>query len=321
MIAEFTKINIENILFFDIETVTKNAELDINSDEFRLYQRKIRYKSSNGLEEILPTYNETAKHYSQYGGLKMGYNKIVSIGVSFIKNGVLHVKSIDNHDESKLLVDFFNITKHFNFVCGFNIKSFDLPMLCFNASKYFKVHDLVPERFNTSGKKPWNMNYVIDIMELVSGTHYSNMSLSELALSYGIEDPKEGVVNNTNVSTTYWVDEDFDAISHYVKKDTITVAKILHHLMYNSKLINILDKDAKDSTDMAVSIYEKGTITDKVKAKIKSKVEKSNFNDKDKDLLAFILKSLSVRCEFMKEDSLEVRSVKEFEIDNFLKTI
>jgi hypothetical protein len=37
-------INEESVLFFDIEVVRKNKELDLNSKEFELFQKKTRNK-------------------------------------------------------------------------------------------------------------------------------------------------------------------------------------------------------------------------------------------------------------------------------------
>ena len=55
MNLNFKKIPIEKTLFFDCETVRLNEELDPNSKEFELYQKKIRNRDTDELpstEEI-----------------------------------------------------------------------------------------------------------------------------------------------------------------------------------------------------------------------------------------------------------------------------
>ena len=47
-------LNIEKILFMDIEVVRKTKELDINSREFELYQKKIRNKETDELPFAIP---------------------------------------------------------------------------------------------------------------------------------------------------------------------------------------------------------------------------------------------------------------------------
>ena len=49
-------LNIEKILFIDIEVVRKTKELDINSREFELYQKKIRNKETDELEITPPAF-------------------------------------------------------------------------------------------------------------------------------------------------------------------------------------------------------------------------------------------------------------------------
>ena len=47
MNISFKRLPIEKTLFFDIETVRLNNDLDVNSKEFELYRKKLRNRDTD----------------------------------------------------------------------------------------------------------------------------------------------------------------------------------------------------------------------------------------------------------------------------------
>ena len=99
MNKKLKSVNIEKTLFFDIEVVRKSKILDINSREFELYQKKTRNKET---DEFLSD-DDAVMDYHKRAALKMGYTKIVSIGVGFVKGGEVHIKAIDEGTEEEII--------------------------------------------------------------------------------------------------------------------------------------------------------------------------------------------------------------------------
>ena len=116
------KVNQEKILFMDIEDVRRSKELDINSREFELYRKKTRNRET---DEYLPN-DEVVKEYQKKGALKMCYTKIVCIGVGFIKDGEVHIKSLEGTEE-EVIRQFCTIAQNFDYMCFSNGIAFDLP--------------------------------------------------------------------------------------------------------------------------------------------------------------------------------------------------
>ena len=84
----FKRIPVEKTLFFDIEAVRAHKELDPESKEFQMYQKKLRNRDT----DELPSIQETQDDYNKRAALKMGYLKIVTIGLGYVRAGEVYVK-------------------------------------------------------------------------------------------------------------------------------------------------------------------------------------------------------------------------------------
>lgn len=189
MNKNFQKINIENVLFFNIATASKYHSNSVPSLEvYRLYEKLGADESPLSL-------------YIQKAPITMCYNKVVCVCVSYIKNGVVYMKSIEG-EENFIIESFCKISNSFEYICGNSILSFGLPTIINNGYRYFNVANLLPDRFVTSGKKIWNLDKVLDLQEIFKGTYYYNNSFEELCAHFDLE--SIGNIPIHKVSEEYW---------------------------------------------------------------------------------------------------------------------
>jgi predicted PolB exonuclease-like 3'-5' exonuclease len=319
MNINFKRISIENVLFFDIEAVRFTENLDPNSKEFQLYQKKIRNRDT----DELPTEAETIADYEKRAALKMGYTKIVTIGVAFVRAGEVYVKALTG-EEKQVLKQLFEIMGQFDFICGVNILGYDLPQCYINAAKYFDYTDIVPDKFVTSGKKPWELKYVIDLMDVARGTHYANMSLDEMLYHFGLESSKTDI-DGSQVSRVYY-EGGIDRIVEYVKKDVFANVNLFRALQFERPYADFIDRsgtvtETREEKTALQRLYQKDYLADDIKKELQVKLKKAKPTKKDMAFIQDILENVYNRTTFMAEDSKEVRESKLAEIQEFLKTI
>lgn len=267
MTQTIKRITEEKILFFDLEVVRKSKELDLNSKEFELFQKKTRNKET---DELLPD-NEVIEQYNKRAALKMCYTKIVSIGVGFIKEGEVHIKALEG-DEESILRQFCTIANSFDYICGANIIGYDLPMVAINSMRYFDVSGVLADRFITCGKKPWDLKSVIDLMDIFKGTHYANSSLDEICYHFEVPSPKTDL-DGSMVSNEYW-ENGIEKINNYVKEDVFASINVFKRMRFEQVFESFLDKN------------DTGNVAEEVEQSILKKLyDSKQFNEEVKDYL------------------------------------
>ncbi|HMG15766.1 MAG TPA: ribonuclease H-like domain-containing protein, partial [Saprospiraceae bacterium] len=145
-------------------------------------------------------------------------------------NLVLRLKSFKSDDEREVLEGLTQLlNKGFNdplnsFLCGHNIKEFDIPFLC----RRMMIHSMeIPDIIQVAGKKPWETKQFIDTLELWKfGDNKNYTSLILLAAVLGIASPKDDI-DGSEVGNVYWIEKDLDRISTYCQKDVKTVVQVL----------------------------------------------------------------------------------------------
>jgi hypothetical protein len=219
------KIDIENVLFLDIETVPAvSAYGELNERMQKLWNKKAErltaYNSSTD-ELALPEqlYNR-AGIYAEFG-------KIICISVGAYKKGELRIKSFAGDDETELLTNFAGLlNRHYNkpehLLCAHNGKEFDFPYI---ARRMLVLGIQIPAILDLSGKKPWEVNH-LDTMELWKFGDYKNYtSLDLLAAIFNIPTPKDDI-DGSQVAEVYYKENDLPRIIQYCTKDVLTVAQI-----------------------------------------------------------------------------------------------
>lgn len=228
------KLNLEHILFLDIETVPETATFnDLDAYKQELWEQKSKYQRKDDF---------TAEEFYSRAGIWAEFGKIVCISVGYftIQNDLkkFRVTSFFG-DEITLLKDFKNLLDtHFNgprhLLCGHNGKEFDFPYI---ARRMIINGIRLPNKLDLFGKKPWEVPH-LDTLELWKfGDFKTYTSLKLLANVLGIPSPKDDI-DGSEVYGVYYEENDIDRIVTYCEKDTITVAQILLRLRGEDLLID-----------------------------------------------------------------------------------
>ncbi|QNK76756.1 3'-5' exonuclease [Winogradskyella sp. PAMC22761] len=221
-----SKLNLENILFLDIETVPETENfLDLDIAKQDLWNAKSRYQRK---EEF------SAEEFYDRAGIWAEFGKIVCISVGYFniegETRSFRVTSFYG-DEIKILSDFKNLLNtHFSsnkyLLCAHNGKEFDFPYI---ARRMIIHHIELPEKLNLFGKKPWEVPH-LDTLELWKfGDFKTYTSLKLLTNVLGIPSPKDDI-DGSEVYHVYYKTKEINRIVIYCEKDTIAVAQIFLRL-------------------------------------------------------------------------------------------
>ncbi|MCO6479302.1 MAG: 3'-5' exonuclease [Phaeodactylibacter sp.] len=238
-------VDIANILFLDIETVSSKPEYENLSEDFQeLWQAKAR-QLSRGDDEEGPDYPAL---YKQRAAIFAEFGKIVCISVGVVYRDKedqrlkVRLKSFASENEKELLHDFSQMVfKYYNDpnkhgFCGHNAKEFDIPYLC----RRMVVNQLpLPVPFNISGKKPWETKHILDTMDMWKfgdRKHYTSLKL--LAALLGFPSPKDDI-DGSDVGRVYWEDKDLERLALYCEKDVLATIQL--YLRY--KYMPLLEED------------------------------------------------------------------------------
>jgi len=231
------KINLQKILFLDIETVPETEKFEELSDlKQELFSKKTEYQRKT--DEISP------KDFYQRAGIWAEFGKIICISVGFFtqEGGKQKFRLTSFYgDEKKLLEDFKKlINKHFNkpehLLCAHNGKEFDFPFI---ARRMIINRIDLPDKLDLFGKKPWEVAHLdtLDLWKFGDYKHYTSLQLLTNILD--IPSPKDDI-DGSQVAEVYYKEKDLQRIVKYCEKDTIAVAQLL--LRYKNLPI-LLDED------------------------------------------------------------------------------
>jgi uncharacterized protein YprB with RNaseH-like and TPR domain len=220
------KINLENVLFLDIETVPEYPYFDdLDAEEKILWEQKTTYQRK---DEFTP------EEFYDRAGIWAEFGKIICISVGYFANkgDIRQFRTTSFHgEEEQLLREFKNLLEgHFNLpqqlLCAHNGKEFDFPFI---ARRMIINRIPLPFKLNLFGKKPWEIPH-LDTMELWKFgdyKHYTSLRLMTKIL--GIPSPKDDI-DGSQVRDVFYEEGDIDRIITYCEKDVIAVAQILLRL-------------------------------------------------------------------------------------------
>lgn len=227
------KVNLENILFLDIETVPEEATFNaLDETKQQLFDVKTKYQRK---EDFTP------EEFYDRAGIWAEFGKIICISVGYftLKGDIRHFRVTSFFgEETKILKDFNNlINNHFSqpqhILCGHNAKEFDFPFI---ARRMIINQIAIPNKLNLFGKKPWEVPH-LDTMEMWKfGDYKTFTSLKLLTNVLGIPSPKDDI-EGSEVAHTFYVDKDIDRIIRYCEKDVIAVAQIFLRMRREDLLI------------------------------------------------------------------------------------
>lgn len=289
-------LNIEDLLFFDIETVRVQDDLEVDSNLYKVF----RYKNRNKEDQTLLPEAEVLKLWKDKAALSPIYGKIVCISMAFVKSGKVIFKSFTGN-EGDILRSFFDIwNKSSKWIpCGHNIVKFDIPFCRIRGSLYGIS---CPDKFNDSEAKPWIIaENVVDTMDVMSGCFIVNFSLEELCVFLGVKSPK-GSIDGSKVSDVFYK-EGVGNIATYCEGDVIAVVECLNKISSQNLALTYEPK-----VDVSGPIYEKITKAKKLTAKL------------TKDLMEFKDKYIGREQDFEKLRPVLTAASTVEDIRNFIKT-
>ncbi|MFD2100308.1 3'-5' exonuclease [Flagellimonas iocasae] len=227
------KLNLEHILFLDIETVPQKPSFtDLDEVSQSLWEQKSQYQRK---EEF------TAEEFYERAGIWAEFGKIVCISVGYFthKGDVRSFRVTSFHGEEpkilnqfkQLLKDHFSQTKHL--LCAHNGKEFDFPYI----ARRMVINGInLPYKLDLFGKKPWEVPH-LDTMELWKFGDYKHYtSLKLLAHVLGIPSPKEDM-DGSMVKDVFYQENDVDRIISYCELDVVTTAQVFLR-MRNEELLS-----------------------------------------------------------------------------------
>ncbi|MCF4100535.1 3'-5' exonuclease [Gillisia sp. M10.2A] len=220
------RLNLEHILFLDIETVPEERSFQsLTPEKQRLWEEKSQYQRK---EEI------TAEEFYKRAGIWAEFGKIVCISVGFfnIKEGNRHFRlTTFKGREENLLLEFSNLLeKHFykphHLLCAHNGKEFDFPFI----ARRMLIHNLpLPAKLDLFGKKPWEVPHLdtLELWKFGDYKHYTSLKLLTNVL--GITSPKDDI-DGSEVRDVFYESREVNRIITYCEKDVIAIAQIILRL-------------------------------------------------------------------------------------------
>jgi uncharacterized protein YprB with RNaseH-like and TPR domain len=220
------KLNLENLLFLDIETVPETAQhSELPEDKQLLWEQKSKYQRKE---------DYSAEAFYDRAGIWAEFGKIVCISVGYftIVNSERRFRVTSFYGEERtLLLEFktliethFSKTKHL--LCAHNGKEFDFPYI----ARRMIIHNItLPVKLNLFGKKPWEVPHLdtLELWKFGDYKHYTSLKLLTSVL--GIPSPKDDI-DGSEIFRVYYEENDIERIVTYCQKDTIAVAQIILRL-------------------------------------------------------------------------------------------
>ena len=227
------RLNLEHILFLDIETVPQHQHFnDLDDTSKALWEQKSQYQRKEDF---------SAEEFYERAGIWAEFGKIVCISVGyFVLKGDIRNFRVTSFfgEEVKILKDFKTLLEtHFNkphhLLCAHNGKEFDFPYI----ARRMIINGIdIPFKLDLFGKKPWEVPH-LDTLELWKfGDYKTYTSLKLMAHVLGIPSPKDDI-DGSEVRGVFYEENDIDRIVIYCEKDTVTVAQILLRLR-NDDILN-----------------------------------------------------------------------------------
>ncbi len=218
------KINVEKILFLDIETVPEVYEFNkLEEKTAQLYAQKVAFQMRDGAS-VEDLYDKA--------GIFAEFGKIVCISCGLVRDHSstgksIRMKSFFGDDEKELLLDFKKLLEDLDergdfMLCGHNAKEFDFPFI---ARRMLINGIVLPRALDIAGKKPWEISH-LDTMDLWKFGDYKNFtSLALLCHIFKIPTPKDDI-SGADVARVYYEENDLNRIKIYCEKDVVALIQL-----------------------------------------------------------------------------------------------
>ena len=217
------KLQLKNILFIDIETVSLTKEFEELPQRLQEHWKKKASRLKN--EEDLPPeklYFDRAAIYAEFG-------KVICIGVGgfYEQDTKFKAKTLAYGDEKELLLNFKKLVEDHSakgnlILCAHNGREFDFPYLC----RRMLINGIkLPSVLDITGKKPWEVLH-IDTLEFWKFGDYKNFTSLDL-LSSVFDIPGSKIhMDGSEVNTNFYFQNNAQKIAEYCREDVIVLAQL-----------------------------------------------------------------------------------------------
>jgi uncharacterized protein YprB with RNaseH-like and TPR domain len=227
-------IPITKLLFLDIETVGVQPDWD----SLVKHNEALSFQFENYLDWFQKRFPEDADKpvgtmFVNRSALVPEFARIACVSVAFVMdNGEVKMQSFSDPDESKLLSDvqklLYRVGELGFFLCGHNVKGFDIPML----AKRMIINGILPPKILPGhDTKPWEVK-ALDTKELWQyGSYGSIASLELMCVSLGVESSKNMEVTGNKVHEAFWIKKDIKGIVEYCEKDVSVLIDVIKKIV------------------------------------------------------------------------------------------
>ena len=245
---------LRKVLFLDIETASQYPSfVELPDPMQRHWKRKMKRLIEQ--EPSLPEIDLLSSSYKERAGIFAEFGRVVCISLGYLAFEVtetdipghdnsrefeLRVKSIYGKDEVELLASFRTLLDEYwnnrnnQFICGHNIREFDIPFLC---RRMICNRVGLPNLLQISGQRPWQISHLIDTMELWKFGDYKHYtSLDLLCNILAVQSPKQGL-DGSKVNTAFW-DGNISEIAEYCQQDVLANVNVFLRLKGFNTLSN-----------------------------------------------------------------------------------
>ena len=236
------KIPISKILFVDVETVGCCPDLPscqaLNPNLANQFINYYDWFLKRFPEDDTAVSNKNMEDkkreriFEKRASLVPEFAKIVCVSVAFVmENGEIKKQTFSGKEEVEVLKGVQKLlercSKLYFFLCGHNLKNFDIPML----AKRMIINGLMPPSILPSyDTKPWEIK-AIDTKEIWQyGSYTSIGSLDLLCSCMDIPSSKIDGMSGDQVHNAYWIDDRLDLITEYCERDVLVLIDIIKKL-------------------------------------------------------------------------------------------
>jgi DNA polymerase elongation subunit (family B) len=240
-------------MYFDIETVREVDDFYELSERKRLlFQKKFRHRWETFTERWEVMTEATAQEFwrklwKNEAAFLAEFCKIVCVSVGIVtvvKETTipeLRVKAFCSLSETKVLNDFIELLEKqtgIDRIIGQNIKAFDMPILM----RRIIINRLpLPKILDIMGKKPWDLKWVDDTMDMWQGgdiKHHASLDL--LCEVLEIDSPKSDI-DGSMVGDIYWAKDGLpfdkeERIGTYCNGDVIAECHVHRKMLYRKPI-------------------------------------------------------------------------------------
>ena len=230
-------VPLDKILFIDIETVgieadyptlekknPKLAELFSNYESW--FKKRFPEDIDVSLDQLFQTRTALVPEFA----------RIVTVCLGIVdQSGKFKTTVFSDENERALLIELrktlFRCGELGYFLCGHNVKNFDIPMM---AKRMIINNILPPKIFPTYDTKTWEIK-AIDTRDVWQYGQYASISTLDLMCGVmGVESSKSDEMDGSRVHEVFYKEKNIDKINTYCEKDV----KVLYEVV--KKLQNLL---------------------------------------------------------------------------------